>query len=289
MQSIPSRFGAAGRFAPKPVYRRIGPAVVALLLFGLVAAPALASPGFVTLPDGAVVRVTLPEGAPRGLVLVLPDALGGDPRSAPYVDRLLAAGFAALEPQWQRVPAASQPALGRHLAAILPDTAGQFGAPPEAVGIVGFGLGARIALQAALPRGWPAALLYPGCAGLLADSPVAAEDEDRGWRVALQASPAAPRLLLLHGSADSAEPEGACDGLAARLGPVAARHVYYGATYGWDYAPGPWENMASLLPSPDGNGPLRRAHMSTGVTADAAARVADFMARTVAAPSGLHP
>lgn len=249
-----------------------------------VVSPAQASVGYVTLRDDEVLRLVLPDAPPRGLVLLLPDALGGDPRSAPYVEALLAARFAAAEPQWQRLPPAEQPQRALRLVADLPAVASHLGVPTDAIGLVGFGLGARTALHAAAQRGWPAALLYPGCAGLAADPPMSAETAEQGWRVALTAAPAPPRLLLLHGSADAAEPEGACAALSARLGPMAARHVYFGATYGWDYAPGPWENMASLLPAPDGRGGLRRANMSTGVTADAAARVADFLARHVAAP-----
>jgi len=194
----------------------------------------------------------LPEGAPLGLVAILPDVDGADGRPDRYADALLARGIATLAAQDGGLPA-SWPD-GVHLAGRM------LGLAPGQLGLLGFGAGARAGLLAGLAM--PQASIYPGCAGL-------------------EASAAAAPVLLLHGSADPAEPVDACRRLAARLGPATLLHTYYGATHAWDFTPGPHPGMRSLVPDPADPARRRMAVASPEVTADAARRVAEFFAATL--------
>ncbi|MBX9699248.1 MAG: hypothetical protein K2X74_07410, partial [Acetobacteraceae bacterium] len=126
-----------------------------------------ADPRFLSIGAEEPVLIAAPH-APRGLILILPDALGGDPRSLPYAEALQDAGFATLEPQWQEVPRAEQPSRVAALLPALPEVARALGVAPSRIGVLGFGSGARAALQGPEASGLPVAALYPGCASLAA-------------------------------------------------------------------------------------------------------------------------
>lgn len=292
---------------------RTGRFVLLMTLIALVLAQALHSGpataqevGFASLGEAGEARLAGPPGtaAPRGLVLVLPDQLGGDPRSRAYVEALNAIGLLALEPQWQDVPPAEQARRTRLLLRALPSVAARLGVTePGRIGVLGFGAGGHRAIAAGTDL--PVVALYPGCGGLLAafglplPPPNAAAARRRLQAVSAGGMPgpaeAAPRpgrpapgpVLLIHGSADSEEPEGACAALVEALGPAATRHEYFGATYGWDFEPGPWRGIASLLPAPD-DGPGRRAARATPeATEDAARRTAAFLGARLLPPHRL--
>jgi hypothetical protein len=104
---------------------------------------------------GAIALLSLPGATPlRALpvVLILQDALGADGRAAPYVETLLGAGIAVLE-----LREASAEAARNAVAALSSDPRLQ----PSRLGVLGFGEGARIAIDQPGPS--VRALLYPGC------------------------------------------------------------------------------------------------------------------------------
>ncbi len=190
-----------------------------LLPLVLLALPAAAAP----LPEdfaeggvsGLVLRPAGPSGRPRPAVILLPDDGGADGRTHPYADALVGAGFHVLEvrsdPADAAVAAAALRALGRSR-----------GVDPGRIALVGFGAGALAALRAPAPAA-ARVLLYPGCAGMLAEDQPAALD--------------AP-LLLLHGDRDPANPAAACDATAAMLvalGADVTRLEYPEAGFAWDY------------------------------------------------------
>lgn len=227
----------------------------------------------VTLPDpfGAAWRSTPDRAwgaAPRGAVIVLPDAAGQDGRATPYVGSLLRQGFVVLE------IGMGDPPLDRAgldgalvLAARLLAQEGRFGA--ARVGVLGFGEGAEIALGRA--GSLPVAALYPRCAAV--DALPVAENPN---------GPAP--LLLLHPMRDATDRDGACARLVDGFGPGGFRHAYPDATPGWDIpdvatAAGPVlqpRDTATYAGAADGTRyvPMPRP----GVTLDAARRVAWFMA-----------
>jgi len=197
--------------------------------------------------------LTLPAADPPvGLVLLLPDSLGHDPRSARYVEQLLRAGLAAFDVERGEADA-------KAIAAALPavqDAAGTQGRP---VGVIGFGAGARAALRLAPPVA-VRVLLYPGCAGLAPPSHRAA-------------------TLLVHGEADPANPRPTCAAVAARLGgggPV-VHLAYPAAGYAWDY-PAYGQDRRIRLPRPDGQG-TAVSEPWPELAAMAASQAADFIAR----------
>jgi dienelactone hydrolase len=199
---------------------------------------------------------------PLPAVLLVHDTLGLDLRSLPYVEQLAAAGLLVLE----IAPEPDEPAIDavrRGMAALR--------AHPRVdaarIGLLGFGAGGRAAVLATEGTDTFAArvLLYPGCAALLRDLPMAT---------------AAPRggLLLLHGAEDRANAEPDCAALALRLaGGLATRRVTYrGATYGWDFPSAeplaPW-----LYPAP-GDDVRVRIRPWPALTAFSASEAASFLA-----------
>ncbi|WP_270933730.1 hypothetical protein [Falsiroseomonas oryzae] len=209
-------------------------------------------------PAGLARFIQPPDTVAAPLVIMLPDALGEDGRSEPYVGSLLARGIASLvlglgedldTPASAIEPAASPDAIGPALA-----WARANGFDPARIGLLGFGLGGRAALAGADAQ--PTVALYPGCHGLPAT--------------------AAPAVLVVQGS-DSAQ---GCD---EHLAPAAIEiRMLQGAGHGWD-APGAiWPSPGPVLPDPAGPGRLR-ARADLDATLAAAEAVADwFEARLLA-------
>ena len=183
------------------------------------------------LARGVAGILTLPAGAPdrqTPAIIILQDTLGPDGRASRYTDQLLGAGFAVLE-----VQTLDADALGEALSALSahPRVAGQ------PLGLLGFGLGARVATHWSGPVG-ARALLYPGCDGL---SPAAMRGE---------------AVLLMYGAADPANAPGPCASFAQALGATGASvrlQVFARASYAWDRLAFGSEGR-SLLPRPDGLG-----------------------------------
>jgi dienelactone hydrolase len=232
-----------------------------ILAFVLPAAAAETPAELIRLPEPAgVARLVRPLGAVTPpLVVLLPDGLGEDGRSEPYVDSLLARGIATLalgvgadpDTAQQPVEPAASPAA---LAAAL-GWAGAAGFDPAATGLLGFGLGGRAALAGA--GGLPAIALYPGCTDLPKPS---------GAALVLQGGDSAAACGEVIASAE----------IALRLLP--------GAGHAWD-APGAiWPSPGPLLPDPAG-GPRRQARADHAVTLLAAEAAADwFEAQLAQAP-----
>ncbi|MBL6081974.1 dienelactone hydrolase family protein [Belnapia sp. T18] len=242
---------------------RAGWAVVTVLLaLLLVLGPAAAD----ELPEGPAVeirfmeagglggRLFLPARRPvAGLVLLLPDGLGADPRSASYVEQLLGADLVVFDV----LRGEEDPAAVARAVAALPAAAGLEAKP---VGVIGFGAGARRALGLG-PGVAGRVLLYPGCAGLAAAAAAATDP-----------------VLVLHGKADAGNSAEDCADLAERLasgGRPVRRIAYAGAGYAWDY-PAFGQSQRSLLPRPDGGG-LVAALAWPELTAMSAAQAAGFL------------
>jgi dienelactone hydrolase len=164
----------------------------------------------------------------RGVVIMLHDAFGPDPRSAPYEDQLLSAGVPVISVLSGAVPDG------------LPGLAEAAMADPRlaarSVALLGFGEGARLAL-AAEGAFAARALLYPGCA-----APPMPDGADP--------------FLLAHGTEDPANTEADCADAAfrwSRSGRDIRRIAYRGASYAWDTAAFGRE-IRYRLPRPDGAG-----------------------------------
>jgi dienelactone hydrolase len=256
--------------------RLLHAAAVACLL-ALPCPPAAAqSIEVVTLPDpfGAAWR-SIPDRAwgvaPRGAVIVLPDAAGQDGRATPYVEALLRQGFVVLEigmgdPPLDRAQLdAALVVAGGVLA-----REGRFGA--GRIGVLGFGEGAEVALARAGSR--PVAALYPRCAAVDA-LPVPEAPNGRA------------ALLLLHPARDATDRAGACARLVDGFGPGGFRHAYPDATPGWDIPPvaigaGPVLQPRDSATYAGAGGGTRYVPWSRpGVTDDAARRAAWFMAAAI--------
>lgn len=222
---------------------------------------------------GAIALLSLPGATPlRALpvVLILQDALGADGRAAPYVETLLGAGIAVLE-----LREASAEAARNAVAALSSDPRLQ----PSRLGVLGFGEGARIAMDQPGPS--VRALLYPGCVSFPHPRKSAAPGsatwraERIDWKPApeirafigpidyawdfhnpsparlLPAAKQGEAVLLLHGSEDPANPAEACAALAARLRQQGAdihHREIPAAGYAWDY-PAFGTSMEALLPA----------------------------------------
>jgi dienelactone hydrolase len=214
---------------------------------------------YLTTPDGAVMLV-VPEGVegPSPVVLVLPDALGPDRRSQPYLELLNAHGVATVEllPAGDDGRGTAPDPAENDPAGILAALAADPRVDPSRLGVLASGAGGAIALGDPALAGVPVALLYPDCAGL---------------------PPAGRPVLLLHGGMDPTDPPGACARWTAAGGRLARRHEYAGAAYGWDYFDGPWADGFALLPSPGASGRRVWARSDPVTTADAVSRVADFL------------
>jgi dienelactone hydrolase len=233
----------------------------ALLLLLALAGPATAErpAALHRLPEPAgLARLVLPEGTVwGGLVILLPDALGEDGRSEPYVDSLLARGIATLAlglGQDQAAGPAEDPAATPQAARTAIDWAETAGFAPSRIGLLGFGLGGRAALAAA--GGLPAVALYPGCPGL--------------------ALPGSPALVLVG--------EAAAAGCAALpVPPGVTLRLIPGAGHGWDAPGAMWPSPGPLLPDPAG-GPRLRASADHAVTLLAAEAAADWFEAHLASP-----
>jgi len=225
-------------------------------LLGLLSAPAAAEepagvPTQLPQPAG-IARLVVPRDAPDApLVVILPDALGDDGRAEPYVASLLARGIATLllglgEDRDGPGPA-DDPAASPEALTVVRDWAIDTAHPHARIGVLGFGLGARAALAAAIVE--PVAALYPRCVGL----PV----------------PMARRALILQGeaSAEGCDVLDLPDGVALRMLP--------GAGHGWDVPGAIWPSPGPLLPDPAGGARLL-AVMELQATLRAAERVADW-------------
>lgn len=217
-----------------------------------VTVPALADhPVFlldVPAPIG-VARLVMPAGASTPpLVIVLPDALGEDGRSEPYVGSLLARGIAVLSlglgEDLDATPSPVEPAASP--AAVGPAADWARGAGFGPLGLLGFGLGGRAVLEAA--EGLPAIALYPGCVGSFASAGGAA--------------------LILEAATEAA----ACEGVT--LPPGREMRLLAGAGPGWDVPGSVWP--AGLLLADPVHGGLRRVSPDLNVTLRAAEATADW-------------
>jgi dienelactone hydrolase len=204
------------------------------------------------LPEPAgLARLVRPGGSQAPpLVILLPDALGEDGRSEPYVDSLLSRGIAALvlglgEGQDGFV-SATEPAATPAAVAPALAWAAEHGFAPAKIGVMGFGLGGRAALAAAPAHA--AVALYPRCPGL-------------------DAKPG--RALVLQGAMAT---EG-CDAQALPEGVVL--HSLPGAFHGWDTPGAIWPTPGPMVPDPAG-GPRLRAVTDLAATLTAAESVADW-------------
>lgn len=180
---------------------------------------------------GTLVMPPREAGPPIGIVLLLHDSLGPDPRSAQYIDQLVGARIAVIDVQLAPADA------GRLAASLAGLTSGPM-LHGLRVGVLGFGAGALLAARLGTPFAGRA-LLYPGCDAL---SPPG----DAGPQP----------VLLAHGDADPANTTQGCATAAARLAGagMAVRHrTYPDAGYGWDH-PGYGMEQRILLPRPDGRG-----------------------------------
>ncbi|MCZ8140139.1 MAG: MFS transporter [Acetobacteraceae bacterium] len=258
----------------------------------------------VELADGTGV-FDMPEAAahaPVPAVLILHDASGADGRATAYAEQLLGADIAVLE-----LREGDAAAAGAALAALATDPR----INPARLGILGFGAGARLALE--LPGTAARALLYPGCGTLpgLRKMATANEPAPLAQRVAwigevgirdfigpaeyawnYNVSGGAPgfalphrnaAILLLHGAEDPANPAEACaslcEGLRATGAEVGHQEVP-GAGYAWDY-PQLGATQEVLLPAPGTAGRVA-ARPWPAMAAQTAATVAGFFAMTLA-------
>ncbi|MGG5821173.1 hypothetical protein [Falsiroseomonas sp. HW251] len=224
-----------------------------VVLLGLLAAPAAAqsTSELVRVAEpaglGRLVRSDGPPDAP--LVVMLPDALGDDGRSEPYVDSLLARGIASLvlglDEDLEGAPSPSDPAASAEALAGAVAWALGRGIPASRIGVMGFGLGGRVALAAG---GWlPAAALYPRCAGLKV---------------------AAGHAVILQGKEDAA----GCADLAL---PAATEFQAIAAGHGWDVPGAIWPSPGPVLPDPAG-GPRLQAREDLTATLQAAEFLAEW-------------
>lgn|GEM_PF-3244216 len=215
----------------------------------------------VALPEPARLgRLVSPApGSQMPLVIILPDALGEDGRSEPYVDSLLARGIATLVlglgDDLETAPSPVEPAASPAAAALALAWAADAGFAAARIGLLGFGLGGRAAM--ATEAGLPVAALYPGCT----DLPPRA---------------AAPALVLQGG-----ERARDCDVVAAR-GDVTVQ-VLHGAGHAWDALGAIWPSLGPVLPDPAGGG-LLRAQTSLDATLAAAEAVADWFTTYLLTP-----
>ena len=258
----------------------------------------------VELADGTGV-FDMPEAAahaPVPAVLILHDASGADGRATAYTEQLLGADIAVLE-----LREGDAAAAGAALAALATDPR----IDPARLGILGFGAGARLALE--LPGTAARALLYPGCgslvgarkmAGAAAPAPLAHRvawigeagirdfigPAEYAWNY--NVSGGAPgfalphrnaAILLLHGAEDPANPAEACaslcEGLRATGAEVGHQQVP-GAGYAWDF-PQLGAAQEVMLPAPGLAGRVA-ARPWPAMAAQTAATVAGFFAMTLA-------
>lgn len=212
-------------------------ALLAAMPVAIAAPPPLEPPAeIVHLPApagfGQIVFPVEPAGDPA-VVVLMPDALGEDGRSAPYQEALLARGLAVLvlglgddaDGSDPAIEPASTPAAVRAMLDWL-DRDGRF--TPGRVGLIGFGAGGRAVLEAGIGRHVVA--LYPGCRGL----------DLQGLGPA----------LALHGT--EAPDAAACTALSPPPGVLLA--AVLGAGHAWDVPGAIWAENGPILPDPAGGG-----------------------------------
>jgi hypothetical protein len=224
--------------------------------------------GWLSLPSAAY------RPAPNGVVIVLPDAVGHDGRSASYVELLLRHGFATLELSADGGDAAPDSLSAAATAArqkLASDR--RFGGK---VAMLGFGEGGRAAL--AWAGVLPVVALYPRCAAVETTAPT-------------EAQPDRAPVLLLYPATDATDRPGACARLAEELGTGVFRHAYADTTPGWDIPPVGAIAGPTLQPRDAatfaGEASLRySAQPRPAATHDAARRVAWFLS---AAANGAGP
>jgi dienelactone hydrolase len=221
----------------------IGPlASVALCVVGGWQADAL-PPAMEPLPElrvvpapAGLVRLTLPAAfaAPDGalpFVVLIPDVFGEDGRDEPYAEALLSRGIAVLalglDEPGEREGSASAAAAAR---VVFEWVSRDPRLDPTRAGLLGFGAGARAALEGGVGR--PVVTLYPGCRHL-------------------DLAEAGPALILYGAMAEDAE---ACAVLP--VPPRVELRSVPGAGHGWDAVGTLWL-AGMLLPDPAGGGPLR--------------------------------
>ena len=258
----------------------------------------------VELADGVGV-FDMPEAAARSpvpAVLILHDASGVDGRAASYAEQLLGADIAVLE-----LREGDTAAAGAALAALAADPR----INPARLGVLGFGAGARLALE--LPGTAARALLYPGCGSLagtrkMTGAPAPAPLMHRvawmgdagirdfvgpaeyAWNYnvaggapgfALPHKNAA--ILLLHGAEDPANPAKACAFLCESLRATGAEVEHQevpSAGYAWDF-PQLGAAQEVMLPAP-GMAERVAARPWPAMAAQTAATVAGFFALNLA-------
>jgi dienelactone hydrolase len=250
---------------------RIAPALLMASALGLSGGAAAGNPPTdhrLPTPAGTA-RLTLPgEGlTPTPLVILLPDALGEEARSEPYVAALAARGMAALvlgfDAEVEGASPGTDPAASAAAAGVAHAWALRQAPLFEAgtIGLLGLGAGGRAALAAA--ELGPAVALDPGCAGL--DLP--------DWTP----------VLVLHGLA--APDAAACAGLPEP--PAATILGLPSLGHGWDVSP-----MAApagtLLSDPAGEG-RRRASPDPVATRLVAEQAAAWLFLQLHGRQGVRP
>lgn len=218
-------------------------------------------------------------------MILLGDAIGQDGRTRLYAERLLSAGFAVLDADFDET---SGDGAGPGLETVppahrLPLALAALRGVPEAdarrTGVLGFGEGGRAVLSS--PPGTldalaAAVLVYPWCdAALIADAA-------RHGGVARGGH---PPILLAHGDADASETPG-CAAVEAALGGSAggaSRLVVHGAGYGWDAEPAAGRRI--MLQDPACPTRHREAHPDPARAQLALERMMVFLFRWMAPPS----
>jgi dienelactone hydrolase len=189
-------------------------------------------------PPAGLGRLVLPAmaAAPLRLVVMVPDALGEDGRSEPYVEALTSRGIATLvlgvlDDAGTPLPPADPAGTPEGAAAALRWAMSDERFQPDLVGFLGFGAGGRAVLAAM--QGRPTVALYPGCVGLTV--------------------PEAGPALILHGlAAPGAE---ACMSLPRRS--MVEITGLPGLGHGWDTPIGMPAHAGVLLPGADGTARIR--------------------------------
>ncbi|MBB5695304.1 dienelactone hydrolase family protein [Muricoccus pecuniae] len=296
--------GGGAALADLPANGEAGAMRVALPGIAPLPAPAAAE-----APAGEVLalRLARSDGAPREMaarltrparggeapaVILLPDGLGLDQRSAAMAERFAGEGWAVLEIDPDPVstdghsPADAGPlAMGADAGGLVGDLAlvlellgGDPGIDANRVAVVGLGTGGRAALLAGSeermarelgaygPRFAAHAALYPGCSALLAEGFAA----PGSW----SAAPAA----VFHAGGTPGQSAPSCgalrDALALHGRVPALWQEYRTATYGWDLGTvvgGVPVRLANL-----GGGPVR-VTADRGVAEDAMDRLLRFL------------
>ena len=211
--------------------------------------------GILTLPAFSAGRI-----AP--VVIVLNDELDSAVHVNRYVDQLLHAGIATMV-------VFAEADLVDVLRIARTRLASDDRLDTAYVGALGFGAGGLAVAQSLEPFA-ARAMVYPGCPGLLA-----AAAPNILWN--------GTSVLLMHGSADVANPPDSCTRVAAELRETGAevRHLQYqGATFAWDH-PAYGVTRVSRLTAP---GMAERApvHHWPALAEMSAAQCADFFSTALA-------